>query len=222
MRAVLLHLATAAAAVALAALLGWLLARALDDYSVRILIVVCINAILVSSMGLGNGFTGVFSLGHVGFVAVGAYASGILSLPVATKAAFLPHLPAWLAHWSLPFLPATLAAGLLCVVLALIVFVALKDNLLGDFVNADPDTLERIAESVLATDFLRERAVVFDSLSRIGVHCLDVAPRSLSVALLKMEGYTVEEIGERLGYVPRTIKRKLRLIRGLWEQELTP
>ena len=45
-------------------------------------------------------------------------------------------------------------------------------------------------------------------------------PELESVALLKMEGYTVEEIAERLGYVPRTIKRKLRLIRGLWEQEL--
>ena len=47
-------------------------------------------------------------------------------------------------------------------------------------------------------------------------------PELESIALLRMEGYTVEEIGERLGYVPRTIKRKLRLIRGLWEQELAP
>ncbi len=47
-------------------------------------------------------------------------------------------------------------------------------------------------------------------------------PELESVALLKMEGYTLEEIAERLGYVPRTIKRKLRLIRGLWEQELAP
>jgi len=45
-------------------------------------------------------------------------------------------------------------------------------------------------------------------------------PELESVALLRMEGYTVEEIAERLGYVPRTIKRKLRLIRGVWEQEL--
>jgi DNA-directed RNA polymerase specialized sigma24 family protein len=47
-------------------------------------------------------------------------------------------------------------------------------------------------------------------------------PELESVALLKLEGYTVEEIAERLGYVPRTITRKLRLIRGLWEQELAP
>jgi DNA-directed RNA polymerase specialized sigma24 family protein len=47
-------------------------------------------------------------------------------------------------------------------------------------------------------------------------------PELESIALLRMEGYTVEEIGQRLDYVPRTIKRKLRLIRSLWEQELKP
>ena len=71
----------------------------------------CINAILVASMGLANGFTGVFSLGHVGFVAVGAYVSGILSLPLAAKAAYLPDLPAWLAAIHLSFLPATIVGG---------------------------------------------------------------------------------------------------------------
>jgi DNA-directed RNA polymerase specialized sigma24 family protein len=47
-------------------------------------------------------------------------------------------------------------------------------------------------------------------------------PELESIALLRMEGCTVEEIGERLDFVPRTIKRKLRLIRNLWEQELKP
>jgi DNA-directed RNA polymerase specialized sigma24 family protein len=42
------------------------------------------------------------------------------------------------------------------------------------------------------------------------------------IALLKMEGHTVEQIAQQLGYVPRTIKRKMRLIRTLWEQEIAP
>ena len=42
------------------------------------------------------------------------------------------------------------------------------------------------------------------------------------IALLKMEGYTVEQIAQQMGYVPRTIKRKMRLIRTLWEQEIAP
>jgi DNA-directed RNA polymerase specialized sigma24 family protein len=40
------------------------------------------------------------------------------------------------------------------------------------------------------------------------------------VAVLKMEGYTVEEIAAQLGRVPRTVKRWLRLIRQIWEKEL--
>jgi DNA-directed RNA polymerase specialized sigma24 family protein len=40
-----------------------------------------------------------------------------------------------------------------------------------------------------------------------------------SVALWKMEGYTVEEIAAKLGCVPRTVDRRLRLIRSTWEKE---
>jgi DNA-directed RNA polymerase specialized sigma24 family protein len=43
-----------------------------------------------------------------------------------------------------------------------------------------------------------------------------------SVALLRMEGYSVEEVAARLGCVARTVKRKLQLIRDIWEQELPP
>jgi branched-chain amino acid transport system permease protein len=116
------------------ALLAFGVPKILDDYLVRILIVVCINAILVVSLGIGNGFTGVFSLGHVGFVAVGAYVSGILSLPAGAKSAYLADLPSWLAGWSLSFLPATLAAGALCVLLAFLVGTPLM-RLSGHFVS---------------------------------------------------------------------------------------
>ncbi len=40
-----------------------------------------------------------------------------------------------------------------------------------------------------------------------------------NVALWKMEGFTTEEIAARLGCVPRTVERKLRLIRDIWSQE---
>jgi DNA-directed RNA polymerase specialized sigma24 family protein len=43
-----------------------------------------------------------------------------------------------------------------------------------------------------------------------------------AVALWKMEGYTTAEISARLGYVPRTVERKLRLIRQIWEKEGQP
>jgi DNA-directed RNA polymerase specialized sigma24 family protein len=41
-----------------------------------------------------------------------------------------------------------------------------------------------------------------------------------AIALLRMEGYTVEEIAPKLGTVGRTIKRKLQLIRSIWEKEV--
>lgn len=43
-----------------------------------------------------------------------------------------------------------------------------------------------------------------------------------AVALARMEGYTVEEIAKQLGYAPRSIKRKLQLIRAIWEKERGP
>jgi DNA-directed RNA polymerase specialized sigma24 family protein len=48
-------------------------------------------------------------------------------------------------------------------------------------------------------------------------------PELRSVALWKMEGYTNEEIAEGLACVPRTVERKLKLIRCLlWSQRDTP
>lgn len=123
------------AAAALAALaLAFAAAAGLDDYTQRVLTVICINVVLVASMGLTNGFTGVFSLGHVGFVAVGAYAAGILALSPADKASYLPDLPSWLAGVQLSFVPATLAAGAVCVVLGLLVGAPLL-RLSGHFVS---------------------------------------------------------------------------------------
>jgi RNA polymerase sigma factor (sigma-70 family) len=40
-----------------------------------------------------------------------------------------------------------------------------------------------------------------------------------SVALHRMEGYTVAEIATRLGCVARTVRRKLHLIRNIWQKE---
>jgi branched-chain amino acid transport system permease protein len=53
--------------------------------------------ILTVSLNLTSGFTGVFSLGQIGFMALGAYTSAILTLPLAQKRAYLPDLPSWIA-----------------------------------------------------------------------------------------------------------------------------
>jgi branched-chain amino acid transport system permease protein len=98
--------------------------------------------ILVVSLNLSNGFTGVFSLGHIGFMALGAYSSALLTLPLREKQSYLPNLPAWLAGVHLDteiggfpvgFLLATLIGGVLATGLALLVGLVLL-RLSGHFV----------------------------------------------------------------------------------------
>ena len=104
------------------------------DYLQRIVIIIGINVILVVGLNLSNGFTGVFSLGHVGFMAIGAYAASILTLPVHLKAVNLPDLPAGLQALALPFLPATLVAGVLAMAVAFVVGLSLM-RLKGAYIS---------------------------------------------------------------------------------------
>ncbi len=97
---------------ALGGLLLLLADRTLNDYQLRLLNVVGIHIILATSLNLTNGFAGIFSLGHAGFMAVGAYTATLLTFPVARKALLLPDLPPWLSRTEWPFLPATGVGGL--------------------------------------------------------------------------------------------------------------
>ncbi len=51
-----------------------------DNYTARLLVFIAINIILATSLNLINGFTGQFSIGHAGFMAVGAYASAYFTV----------------------------------------------------------------------------------------------------------------------------------------------
>jgi len=51
----------------------------LNFYDQRIVITIGISMILATSLNLINGFTGQFSLGHAGFMSIGAYTSAALS-----------------------------------------------------------------------------------------------------------------------------------------------
>jgi DNA-directed RNA polymerase specialized sigma24 family protein len=43
-----------------------------------------------------------------------------------------------------------------------------------------------------------------------------------AIALCRMEGDTEDEIAAKLGCAPRTVRRRLQLIRSIWEEEGTP
>lgn len=92
---------------------------ALNDHYQRILAVVAINIILTVSLNLTNGFSGDFSLGHAAFMSIGAYTSALLTLPVTSKTALLTELPGWFQQTVVPFPVATVAGGLLAVLVAL-------------------------------------------------------------------------------------------------------
>jgi branched-chain amino acid transport system permease protein len=86
-----------------------------DPFTMQIFKLCAINIILALSLNLINGFTGLFSLGHAGFMAVGAYTCAILTMsPDQKEANFVlqPIVP-WLAHVQIPFLPALLIGGFL-------------------------------------------------------------------------------------------------------------
>src|SRR3990172_6749231 len=52
----------------------------INPYYQQILMYVGINILLTASLNLVNGYMGEFSVGHAGFMAVGAYASSLLTL----------------------------------------------------------------------------------------------------------------------------------------------
>ena len=54
--------------------LGWV-----STYAVRVQALICITAVLAVSLTFINGVTGLFSIGHAGFMIVGAYVAGILT-----------------------------------------------------------------------------------------------------------------------------------------------
>ena len=95
-------------ALAIALTLGLLAAldvaipRVLNPYYFQVLMLCGINVILAVSLNLVNGFTGQFSIGHAGFMAIGAYGSAMLSLHGGMR---------WVAALTAYGVPAPLAQG---------------------------------------------------------------------------------------------------------------
>jgi branched-chain amino acid transport system permease protein len=84
----------------------------LNPYEVFMLNLVGVYVIATVSLNLTNGYTGLFSLGHAGFMAVGGYISTILSFPVAKKALLLSDLPPILLDLEVPFVISLVIGGL--------------------------------------------------------------------------------------------------------------
>ena len=93
-------------AIPVIGLAQWLLGDL--PFVVYIASIVGVNLILAVSLNIVNGMTGQFSIGHAGFMAVGAYTAGKFSLQ--SKDLVISHLPAAMSDQVL-FLFALLIGG---------------------------------------------------------------------------------------------------------------
>ncbi len=95
----------------------------LDGYKIQVLNLIAVNAILAISLNLIYGFTGMFSLGHAGFMAIGAYVSAILILPAGQKEMMYILEPIiWpFSVLQAPFFVSVLAGGLIAALLGLLI-----------------------------------------------------------------------------------------------------
>jgi branched-chain amino acid transport system permease protein len=82
----------------------------LNPYVQLILMYIGINVILTLSLNLVNGYMGEFSVGHAGFMAVGAYVSALATVKL---------LPAHASPWFFPV--AVLCGGLAAALVGLVV-----------------------------------------------------------------------------------------------------
>jgi branched-chain amino acid transport system permease protein len=133
--------------VALAlSLLVSLLADRINPYVLFILYDIGINIILAVSLNLINGYTGQFSLGHAGFMAVGAYTAAVITNQFGDLNAF--------AAGAL-FLGALLAGGLLAAVTGLLVGLPTL-RLRGDYL------------AIVTLGFGEIIRVVFQNMEKVG------------------------------------------------------
>jgi len=94
-----------------------------DSYRMRIVNLCGIYVVLGLSLNLINGFTGLFSLGHAGFMAVGAYTAGLLTMSPEMKQMnfFLKPIVPFLANVEWPFFPALIMAGIMAAIVGFLI-----------------------------------------------------------------------------------------------------
>ena len=115
MKGLLLGLAvTAALLVANAAFMGVFgAALAMPPYLLQVICLAGINITLAVSLNLINGFTGQFSLGHAGFMAIGAYASAFFTVTFGDRIrAVLAMLPPFAQDGAVLLIALTIGAVL--------------------------------------------------------------------------------------------------------------
>jgi len=119
---------------------------AISPYYFQIIIYIGINVILASSLNLINGFAGQFSLGHAGFMALGAYTSAVITSRL--------HLAPGLAVSYPLFAMALICGGLVASIFGLLVGIP-SLRLKGDYLAITTLGLGEIIRVIIQSlDFL--------------------------------------------------------------------
>src|SRR5438270_8158416 len=105
---------------------------AINSYYLQIVIFIGINITLAVSLNLINGYTGQFSLGHAGFMAIGAYVSAYLS--TEHSAAFFKAFGTNFFSIALLFIGVLIAGGLVASIAGLVVGIP-SLRLKGDYLS---------------------------------------------------------------------------------------
>ncbi len=80
-----------------------------------------IYALVAVSMNLLNGFTGLFSLGQAGFMLLGAYTYGILTIPVESRASVYQYFDGGIVQFAIPVPLALIAGGIVAAIFAYLI-----------------------------------------------------------------------------------------------------
>jgi branched-chain amino acid transport system permease protein len=103
--------------VVLVAVVGTIVSTSTETYVVNALV----NVAIVVALYVFIGNSGVLSFGHISFMAVGAWAAGILSMPVDEKPAIMPNLAGFLRDTTVGNVPSLAIAAAVGGVFALVV-----------------------------------------------------------------------------------------------------
>jgi branched-chain amino acid transport system permease protein len=127
------------------------------------LIVIGVNVILAVSLNVVNGFTGQFSLGHAGFMAVGAYTAARITLALShVQLSFLPE-----AVSNHVFFALALAAGMVTAALAGLLVGLPSLRLRGDYLAIVTLGFGEIIRSVIENMKFLGQATGLSGLSKL-------------------------------------------------------
>jgi branched-chain amino acid transport system permease protein len=125
------------AALLLALAWGLPASGALNPYIIQILMYVGINMILTLSLNLVNGYMGEFSVGHAGFMGIGAYVASIFTVAVLPRA------------WCAAAFPLVLVVGGLAAAAAAVIVAYPSFRTRGDYLAIVTLAFNMIVKSVL-------------------------------------------------------------------------